>query len=265
MRVRRVVLTLCALAGLGFLSQLGWRAYIACLMWRGDYVRLEHFGGDRYFLPAVRRLYSPQGKSAECRSGLADWATRRYQTRFPSEDVYDLASIPGGDLLLLLRRKPAAQALDDVQQGVRLVVLDPAHSESVVGETGPFDLNAYGFDLGYFSGWDGATVLVHGGGTGDCALLFRLRERKFTLESCKGRKEVEPYFLCWVGLKLVDTDGDGIPEVQGGAGKWRNCPACGRDAEYNLVTWKFIDGAYHQWTERGAECGLACELAWSFR
>ncbi len=265
MRVRRVVLILCALAGLALLSQQAWRAYIAFLMWRCDYARLERVENGRYFLPAVKRLYSPRGKAASCRDDLAQWATRRYQVRFPLEDVYDLAWLPGDELLLLLRRTSAAQALNTVQEEVRLVVLDAGKSEAVVGETRPFDLNAYGFDLQYFPGWDGATLLIHGGGTGDCALLFRLQDRMFTLQRCKGGREVEPYFLCWIGLELVDTDGDGIPEVQGGAGKGRNCPACGRDAEYNLVTWRFVEGTYHQWTERGAECGIACELAWSIR
>ncbi|HLY11562.1 MAG TPA: hypothetical protein VKW04_19835 [Planctomycetota bacterium] len=257
MRIRRPVIAVLVLVALALGAWEGGRGFLAVLLWRGAYERLERWGGDRYFIPAVQRLYSPGGKQAPCPTDLAAWATRRYHGRFPAEEVYDLAWLPTQELVLLLGTPPWEDS------PTRLVVLDLQHSETLTAEFSGCDLHARGFDLQSFAAWDGPVLLLHHWGTGDCALLLRLQEQTLTVLRCTGSREVEPYFLGWCNLHLVDVDGDGIPEVQGCIGKDAICPTCGREAEFNLVTWRWVDGSYRKWTERGGDCGLGCELAWS--
>jgi hypothetical protein len=133
----------------------------------------------------------------------------------------------------------------------------------VAADSGRFDLNAWGFELQYFSAWEGPTILVRGGGTGTCGILFRRQGTTFNYFRSQNLGATTTFFSCWIDLRLADIDGDGVPELQGCDGKFTNCPACGREAEYNLITWKLFDGVYRRWTERGADCGRSCELAWS--
>lgn len=236
------------------------RGYLSFLIWRHDIVRLERWGGDECFVPAVRREYSRAGRKASCRDELSQWATRRYAARFPDDRVMDLAWLPSRELVLLLRRSPDSP-IPDYHENSRLVVLDLADDERVVAESEPFENNAWGFDIRYFRAWPGPTFLLRGQGTGESMVILRRNGSTFEAEVCKSGKTLDPLFTCWVGLTLIDRDG--VPEVRGLAGKWRNCPACGKDVQGNWVTWKKIDGVYYPWTEYGEECGLACELGWS--
>jgi hypothetical protein len=61
-------------------------------------------------------------------------------------------------------------------------------------------------------------------------------------------------------MHVEDLDGDGVPEVQQQRHHVVSCPKCGREAPYNIDTWKLVDGAYLRWSERGGECGPVCEV-----
>jgi hypothetical protein len=261
MRVRRVVVILCALAGLALLSQQGWRAYIAYLMWRGHYARLEGIESGRYFIPAVRRLYSPRGKLAGSGEALGSWASRRFHSRFPTEVVTDLGWLPGNELMLLLRRD-----VDEEDPGEsRLLILDLNNSESIVSESAPFEGNGWGFDLQSFSAWEGPAILVHTIGRGERAVLLRREGSRLPVLHKKQGSDVAILFLSYNGLELKDLDGDGVPEVCSSDGMKTRCPVCSQEADCTVMTWKLVDGFYRKWTERGEDCGIACERAWSFR
>jgi len=228
-------------------------------MWRRDYDRLERFGGERYFLPAVRRLYSPLGKKAGSGSGLASWATRRYQARFPSEEVTDVAWEAGNELYLLLRER------DRDDRGARLIVLDLNRDEALAATSDSLDLVGWGFDLRSVPAWEGTAALIHSYGRGDNGVLLRRERSRFAGLLRKEGEKLTPWFYSWMNLEMGKGEVEGIPEVRTIDGKWARCPACGRDEECNITTWRLVDGIYRKWTERGEYCGIGCELAWSLR
>jgi hypothetical protein len=263
MRTPRLALAAFILSTLAFFAWEGRRAFLALLVRRGDFVRLERWGGDSCFIPAARFHYSPRGKDACCHDPLAAWATRRFRPRFPVDKVMDLAWLPSNELILLLRQDPEVENPQWTDEA-RLVVLDLNHDEEVVAESQPFDMNAWGFEIRYFPAWEGPTFFVQGGGTGSCSMLFRREGRALNPIRCLVRGKMEDFFCSWLDCGLKDIDGDGIPEVLRGEGKDANCPACGRDGQCNVVTWKLVDGYYRPWTVRGEECGMTCELSWSY-
>lgn len=261
---RHLAVILAALTLLVFLTVEGRRAYVAWRLGRGDFARLEHCDGGAYFIPAVRASERHRLQSEQCPQALAEWASRRLEAQFPDERVFDVGLFTPRELLLLLRRRPEAQAIEDRAQDARLVALDLSDEGRIVLESAPFDLNTWGFSFGRFKGLVDPVVLVHGGGTGECGLLFRREGSRFVVIPCNESRETDPYFTCWTGLELVDVDGDGIPEVRGCEGKGRDCPACGRDVEANLVTWKLDGARYRRWKIKGDVCGPSCERPWTY-
>jgi len=259
---RRLFIVLLILSGI---ILTGWevrRAFLAGLMWRQQYAALERWGGDSCFIPALRGLYDPRGKTGASHPDLCQWARRRYQSRFHDHAVQDLAWLPSDQLVLLLRQTPGGQ--ESMISACRFVVLDLTNGERMVGESRMIeDVSGCDFGVRYFPAWAGPTFLLNGYGSGDNAILLRRRGDGFTEFRWKDQKSGEHPFHSWGDLEVADIDGDGIPEVRGWVGKWATCPHCGREGEANVVTWKLVDGSYRKWTERGAGCGLNCERAWS--
>jgi hypothetical protein len=177
--------------------------------------------------------------------------------------VIDLCWQPSDQVLLLLRRTPEAQGIRLVDLDERVLLLDLHGDELIAAESEPFSVNAHRFDAGPFEYLHFPMILVLGGGTGECGVLLRRDGRRLEFERCKSGSGTQTFFSCWTGLQLIDRDNDGVPEVRGLGGKWRNCPACGKESQGNWVTWRKVDGVYCRWTEFGDECGLSCELAWS--
>lgn len=240
------------------------RALFAFWMWKGHYALLERWGGDSYFIPAVRRLHRPGGRDGCYDRELAEWATRRYQSRFPGEIVLDVAWLPPHQLVLLRHQAmPEGPFLHDESRAT-IVVLDVDRGEQLVAQSGLIqDLEVCDFDIRYFPGWEGPIFKVNGLGSGENSILLRRCGNSFTEYRRKNIDGKDEPFHSWGPMTLVDIDGDGIPEVRTWLGKWTHCPHCGREDEANLVTWKLVGCSFRKWTERAESCGLNCELAWS--
>ncbi|HLY07709.1 MAG TPA: hypothetical protein VKW04_00260, partial [Planctomycetota bacterium] len=135
MHIRRLALAGLAVSAFAFVGWEGRRALLAVLLRRGDFERLERWGGDTCFIPAARSQYSPKGKPGRCADSLAAWATHRFRSRFPVEKVMDLAWLPSDELILLLRGDPERGDSPGWREDARMVVLDLKRGETIVAES----------------------------------------------------------------------------------------------------------------------------------
>ena len=249
--MRRCLCILLIVCGSSFLTWEGYRGFLFILLRRGDYARLESWGGDRYFIPALRHSPSRQEDRSFRRYQLIEWGAHRYGSQFQNERVQDLAWLPTSEVIILLRR-------NEVEDEARIVILDPARADTLVATSETFELNGWGMEVLHSSGWGESVVLVHGGGTMTVSLALRRQGgRILPLPSISGH-DGDPYFFG--DTHFEDLDGDGVPEVQQQRHSVVICPNCGREAKYNIDTWKLVDGAYRRWSQRGGDCGPACEV-----
>jgi|SRR5882672_412864 len=263
MKFRRLLVVLGAVAAVVLIAWEAHRLLISVLLWRGNFSLVERWGGDSYFIPAVRRFGLSRRRYPDHCDEIAEWATRRYRARFPEQWVADLAWLPTKELVLLLRRSDERPGRPLKEQEARLVILDPDQPEIPAAMSGEIDLNAWMMEIQDIPAWNGQLILLHGGGTGDCAQPFLRQGKSIRLLLQGAGRDGDLYFICSAGSSLVDRDGDGIPEVEGCSGKGENCPHCGANSEGLVTVWKYVDGSYREWFERGADCGPCCELTWS--
>lgn len=227
----------------------GWRGLAAGCLHRGDFALLERLGPEIYFLPAVRAYACRRERSSI--DPMMSWATRRLSDVVPGYDVYDLKIHSSGLLIGALNRRSAP---DDDPRRRRLAAFDPDSGMSLVADTGPLEFGSVSgleLQLADVDGDGAEEILLITFGSGCTGRLFRL---------CSGRFEqipgdgVDGNFCSGFGFEFKDVDGDALPELLGWERGWRNCPACGEEAQADPVTWFLHQG---RWCQRALRCG-AC-------
>jgi hypothetical protein len=225
------------------------RTYVAWLLRRGDFARLEQVDDGSYFVQAVRASERRRTFEDLPPRALIEWASRRLGPSFPGEELRDLRLLGSDEVALLIRQ--------------RLVVLRGADPHLRVAEADCSGLFAGRIEVGRFGTCAEPYLLVCGEGSGECGRLFRWTSGRLVPIPCRDGKGNGIPFHGWMGLRLEDLDGDGVPEVRGLEGKWANCPTCGRESQANEITWRRNGEAYRRWKTWGEDCGRGCETSWT--
>jgi hypothetical protein len=229
----------------GVLGACIWEAYrgaLVLLLRRGQYALLERWGGEAFYVPALRHYASHSPAGVESRNQFYEWTQHWFSHRFSDEEVRHLQILQSGELALLLRRSDEC----------RVVILDPDRADLLTTASERVDHNAWHMR------WDGDWVFLDGGGTLTLSLAYHREGSVLRLIPTRMDVQGEPYF--WGHSEFLDLDGDGVPEVISVGGARELCPRCGRYLIPSEEVWKLIDGGFQEWTIEDFRCPVGCKF-----
>ncbi|MBV8881884.1 MAG: hypothetical protein JO332_18135, partial [Planctomycetaceae bacterium] len=217
MIARRSFLGLLALAVLWLLLWTAYRGALACFLLNGRYALLERWGGERYFVPALRHFHAVPWRGIDSYEAIYDWVRHRMDGRFPDECIRNMSLRPSGELALLLRGTEEYEERTKDYDRCRVVVVDPVRSDVQTAASEVLRHNAWRMD------WWGDWVLLDGGGTLTVSLALHREGSLLRLIPSRETGHDGPPYL-WGAPRFEDLDGDGIPEVLTHGSAREPCP-----------------------------------------